>query len=47
MGIGFLVLALVATLAGVFAHLFEQAERRAEEARLARRRKRMGYEDER
>jgi hypothetical protein len=45
MGIGFLVLALVATLAGVFSHLFEQAERRADEARLARRRKRMGYED--
>jgi peptidoglycan/LPS O-acetylase OafA/YrhL len=45
MGIGFLVLALLATLAGIFSHLFEQAERRAEEARLARRRKRAGYED--
>jgi peptidoglycan/LPS O-acetylase OafA/YrhL len=45
MGIGFLVLALLATLAGVFSHLFEQAERRAEEARLERRRKRAGYED--
>jgi peptidoglycan/LPS O-acetylase OafA/YrhL len=45
MGIGFLVLALLATLAGIFSHLFEQAERRAEEARMERRRKRAGYED--
>ncbi len=45
MGIGFLVLALMATLSGVFAHLFEQAERRADEARIARRKKRLGLED--
>ena len=45
MGSAFVVLALLATLAGVFAHLFEQAERRAEDARMARRRKRAGYED--
>jgi hypothetical protein len=37
MGIGFLVLALVATLAGTLAHLFEQAEARAEIARIDRR----------
>jgi len=40
MGIAFLLLALIATLAGVFSHLFEQAERRAEEARIARRSRR-------
>lgn len=37
MGIGFVVLALVATLAGTLAHLFEQAEARAEIARIDRR----------
>jgi hypothetical protein len=39
MGIGFFVLALVMTLAGVLSSLFEQAERRAEDARRARRKK--------
>jgi len=43
MGFGFLVLALLATLAGVFSHLFEQAERRADEARIARRKKRGSF----
>ena len=40
MGIGFLILALVITLAGTLSHLFQQAERRAEDARMARRGKR-------
>jgi hypothetical protein len=40
MGIGFLVLALVVTLAGMLSAMFEQAERRAEEARRERRAKR-------
>ena len=40
MGIGFFVLALVITLAGVLSALFEQAERRADAARQERRRKR-------
>ncbi len=40
MGIAFLVLALVATLSGVLSRLFEQAERRAEQDRIARRSKR-------
>ena len=39
MGIGFFVLALIVSLCGVFSHLFEQAERRADEARLERRRR--------
>ena len=39
MGIGFFVLALIITLCGVFSHLFEQAERRAEDARRERRRR--------
>ncbi len=39
MAIAFVVLALVITLAGTLSTLFEQAERRAEAARLARRRK--------
>ncbi len=39
MGLAFFVLALVGTLAGIFSALFEQAERHAEEARRARRRK--------
>ena len=39
MGIGFFVLALVITLAGTLSHMFEQAERRAEEARKARRKR--------
>ena len=38
MGIAFFILALVATLGGMLSHLFGQAERRAEEARRARRR---------
>ena len=38
MGLVLLVLALVSALAGVLASLFEQAERRAEESRRARRR---------
>ena len=37
MGIAFLVLAMMATLAGMLSKLFEQAERRAEDARSARR----------
>jgi len=37
MGIGFLVLALIATLAGTLSHMFEQAESRAEVARINRR----------
>ncbi len=40
MGIAFLVFALLATLAGVFSNLFEQAERRADDARIERRGKR-------
>ena len=39
MSIGFCVLSLIVTLAGVLASLFEQAERRAEDARQARRRR--------
>ncbi len=37
MSIAFFVLALIMTLAGVLSSLFEQAERRAESARAARR----------
>jgi O-antigen ligase len=37
MGLGLFIAALLAALAGVFSALFEQAERRAEEARQARR----------
>jgi hypothetical protein len=39
MGIGFFVLGLIITLCAMFSHLFEQAERRAEEARRERRRR--------
>ena len=39
MSIGFCVLALIVSLAAVLSTLFEQAERRAEEARQARRRR--------
>ena len=39
MAIGFLVLSMVITLAGMLSSLFEQAERRAEEARKARRKR--------
>jgi hypothetical protein len=39
MGIGFLVLALITALSGIFSSLFEQAERRAEGARRARRKR--------
>jgi hypothetical protein len=39
MSIAFVVLALVIALAGTLSSLFEQAERRAEQARLTRRRK--------
>jgi len=39
MGIGFLVLALVTALSGIFSSLFEQAERRAEDARRLRRKR--------
>ena len=42
MGIAFLLLALLVMLAGVFSALFEQAERRAEEARRTRRRSKRG-----
>ena len=38
MSIGFLVLAMIITLAGTLSSMFEQAERRAEDARKARRR---------
>ena len=39
MGLGLLVLGLLVALAGVLSSLFEQAERRAEEARRQARRK--------
>ena len=39
-GLALLVLALVIALAGIFSSLFEQAERRVEEARLREREKR-------
>jgi hypothetical protein len=39
MGLAFFVLALIIALAGILSSLFEQAERRAEEARRARRRR--------
>ena len=39
MSIAFCVLALIVSLAGVLSTLFEQAERRAEEARQERRRR--------
>ena len=38
MGLAFFVLALIIALAGILSSLFEQAERRAEEARRAKRR---------
>ncbi len=37
MGLGLFVVALVIALAGIFSSLFEQAERRAEAARRAKR----------
>jgi hypothetical protein len=37
MGLGLLVISLLVTLGGIFSSLFEQAERRAEEARRAKR----------
>jgi hypothetical protein len=40
MGLVLFVIALIAALAGILSTLFEQAERRSEEARAARRRKR-------
>jgi hypothetical protein len=39
MGLALLVLSLVVALAGILSSLFEQAERRAEEARRARRKR--------
>lgn len=39
-GLVLFVIALIVSLAGIFSSLFEQAERRDTEARLARRRKR-------
>ena len=39
-GLVFFVIALVVSLAGIFSSLFEQAERRDTEARMARRRRR-------
>jgi peptidoglycan/LPS O-acetylase OafA/YrhL len=39
MGLGLLVVALIVALAGILSSLFEQAERRADEARRATRRK--------
>jgi hypothetical protein len=39
MSIGFLVLAMIITLAGTLSSMFEQAERRAEDARKARRKR--------
>ena len=39
MSIGFFVLSLIIALCGVLSSLFEQAERRAEEARQARRKR--------
>ncbi len=40
MGLGLIVVALVVALGGIFSALFEQAERRAEEQRLRKRRSR-------
>ena len=42
MGIAFFVLAMIIALAATLSSLFEQAERRAEAARQARRNKRQG-----
>ena len=42
MGIGFFVLALIVSLCAVFSALFEQAERRADEARRERRKRHQG-----
>jgi hypothetical protein len=39
MGLGFFLVGLVVALAGVLSSLFEQAERRDEEARRARRKR--------
>lgn len=43
MAIGFFVLAMIIALAGSLSSLFEQAERRAEEDRLTRRKRRTGF----
>jgi hypothetical protein len=40
MGLAFFVIALVVALGGILTSLFEQAERRAEEAKTQRRRRR-------
>jgi hypothetical protein len=39
MGLGFFVVGLLVALAGIFSSLFEQAERRDEDSRRARRRR--------
>ncbi|RSL18054.1 hypothetical protein EDE15_3610 [Edaphobacter aggregans] len=39
MGLGFFVIALIVALAGILSSLFEQAERRSEEARRAKRKR--------
>ncbi len=39
MGLGFFVIALVVALAGILSSLFEQAERRSEETRRAKRKR--------
>ena len=39
MGLGLFVIALIVALAGILSSLFEQAERRAEEARRAKRKR--------
>ena len=39
MGLGFFVIALVVALAGILSSLFEQAERRSEEARRTKRKR--------
>ena len=39
MGLGLFVVGLLVALAGIFSALFEQAERRAEDARRAKRRR--------
>jgi uncharacterized membrane protein len=41
-----LLLGLIAALIGVMSHLFEQVDRRSEEARQAARRKRRGSQDQ-
>jgi len=39
LGLGFFVIALIVALAGILSSLFEQAERRSEEARRAKRKR--------